>query len=291
MRRVVVAGMAVSGSLAVAKILVGLAAGSTSVVADGLESAGDVVASAVVLFGILFAARPADVNHPYGHGRAETLAGLVVGLMLAAAGIGICSHSLQNVGELHPPPALYAIWPLIASILAKSALAALKYRYGQRTRSSALVADAWNDTVDIVSGSAALVAVGLTIYNPAQFLAADHYGGFAVGLIVIFTGLRVVRDTSLQLMDTMPDPGLTNEIRRVALTVPGALGVEKCFARKTGLQYHVDLHLEVDPNLTVHESHDIATRAREAIRRELDWVADVLVHVEPAATGSGTTAR
>ena len=103
-----------------------------------------------------------------------------------------------------------------------------------------------------------------------------------MGLVVVFLGLRVMRDTSLDLMDTMPSPDSLNQIRRVASTVPGVIGVEKCFARKTGLQYHVDLHLEVDPNLTVWESHDIATVVRIHLRQELSWIADVLVHVEPA---------
>jgi hypothetical protein len=119
----------------------------------------------------------------------------------------------------------------------------------------------------------------LDSYRPSQFLAADHYGGFTVGLVVIFIGVRVLRDTSLDLMDTMPTGDSLEQIR---LSVPGVLGVEKCFARKTGLQHHVDLHLEVDPNLTVWESHDIATLTRIRLREQLSWIADVLVHVEPA---------
>jgi cation diffusion facilitator family transporter len=157
----------------------------------------------------------------------------------------------------------------------------MKRRYGRKIRSSALLADAWNDTVDILSGSTALVALGITLYDPVKFVAADHLGGAAVGIIVIFLGVRVVRDTTLQLMDTMPDSAAMDRIRQVGLSVPGALGIEKCYARKTGLQWHVDLHLEVDPAMSVSESHEIATQVRIRIREELDWVADVLVHVEP----------
>jgi cation diffusion facilitator family transporter len=281
-QRVAAAGMAVSGALALVKIITGWLGQSTSVVADGLESAGDVFASGLVLLGLTVAAKPADSDHPYGHGRAETLSGLAVGLILIAAGIGIAFHSLQKVADVHAPPATYVIWPLIGSIAVKSVLSAAKFHYGRKIQSAALVADAWNDYVDILSGSAALVAVGLTLYDPRRFLAADHYGGFAVGLIVIFTGLRVTRDTGLQLMDTMPDRERMDAIRRVALRVPGVRGVEKCYARKTGFKYHVDLHLEVDPEITVRASHDIATNVRIKIKETLDWVADVLVHVEPA---------
>ncbi|MCU1274504.1 MAG: Cation diffusion facilitator family transporter [Bryobacterales bacterium] len=281
-QKVALASMIVSGTLAVVKIVIGLMAGSTAVVADGLESAGDVFASGLVFLGLTVAAKPADWNHPYGHGRAETITGLAVGLILLATGFTISFHALQQVGQPHRPPAMYAIWPLIGSIGMKSILVGVKYRIGKKIGSSALAADAWNDAVDIISGLAALAAVGLTLYDPERFLAADQYGGFAVGLIVIFTGIRVARDTGLQLMDTMPDDRMLRTIRDVAQQVSGVEGVEKCFARKTGLQYHVDLHLEVDPNISVRSSHDIAEQVRNRIRHDLDWVADVLVHVEPS---------
>lgn len=276
--------MVASASLAVAKILIGWLAGSTAVVADGFESAGDVFTSSIVLFGLIMAAKPPDKEHPYGHGRFEMLTGLVVGMILAAAGVGICFHALSKVNQQHPPPAAFGLWPLAASIVVKSILSTLKFRAGRKIQSGALVADAWNDAVDILSGCTAMAALGLTLYDPARFLAADSYGGFAVGVIVVFTGLRVVRDTSMELMDTMPAAERLNEIRRQALKVPGVHGVEKLYARKTGLQYHVDLHLEVDPDITVRASHEIAHEVKQRITRELDWIADVLVHVEPSST-------
>jgi cation diffusion facilitator family transporter len=173
------------------------------------------------------------------------------------------------------------VWPLVASIVVKGAMSFAKWRYGRRIRSAALTADAWHETVDVLSGATALIAVGITLADPLRFAAADHVGGCAVGIIVIFLGVHVARDTTLQLMDTMPDPQAMEMIRVVALSVPGALGVEKCYARKTGLRWHVDLHLDVDPAMSVYESHEIATQVRSRIRKQLDWVADVLVHVEP----------
>lgn len=279
--RIAIASMAVSGALAVAKLIVGWLAGSASVVADGVESAGDVLASSIVLLGLTVAARPPDKNHPYGHGRFETLTGLVTGLGLALVGAGIIWKSLQDIGLRHTPPAAYALFPVAASVLLKAVMAALKLRVGRRIRSSALVADAWNDTVDILSGSVALVAVGLALHDPERFLAADHYGGAAIGCIVILLGIRVVHETSLTLMDTMPDEEMMTSIRQSALKVPGALDVEKCYARKTGLRYHVDLHLEVDPEMTVRRSHAIAEQVRNRVKEDLAWVEDVLVHVEP----------
>jgi cation diffusion facilitator family transporter len=281
-RRIAILSVAASGVLALANIASGLLAGSTAVVAAGLEFAGDVLASLIVFLGMVIASRPPDANHPYGHGRFEILAGLLVGLILVLGGCGIAFRALEKVSEVHAPPARGAVYPLIAAIVIKAVLATLKFRTGRGISSAALVADAWNDAVDILSAMVALIALALSVHNPAEFLAADHYGGFAVGVIVILTGFRVVRDASMELTDTMPSNAVLENIRRFALEVPGVEGVEKCFARKTGFKYHVDIHIEVDPSLTVATSHDIATDVRQHLRRRAPTVADVLVHIEPS---------
>lgn len=280
-QRVAAVGMVVSGALAVIKILAGLAGHSTAVVADGLESASDVLASGFVLLGLTLAAIPPDENHPYGHGRVETLSGLMIGLILTAGGSLIAYGSIQRVGRPAAPLAAFVIWPLAASLVSKFALAVFKFRWGRKLGSDSLVADAWNDAMDTLSALAALTAVGLTLSDPVRYRDADRYGGFVVGLVVVTVGIRVAYQTAMQLMDTMPEERLMNQIRSVAAGVQGARGVEKCFARKTGLRYHVDLHLEVDPDMTVRQSHEIAHNVRLRILESLDWVADVLVHVEP----------
>jgi cation diffusion facilitator family transporter len=281
-RRVARAGIAVSALLATLNIVVGISTGSTSVVATGVEFAGDVLASTVVLIGMIVAVKPADENHPYGHGRIETLAAFIVGIILVAGGVGICWNSLQAVGETHPPPSSAAIAVLVVAIALRGVMSGVKFRVGRRIQSASLIADAWNDAVDILAATAALTAVALAMYDSARFLAADHYGGFAVGLIVILTGLRVLRDAALELMDTMPSREMIERVRAAALQVPGVLGVDKSYARKTGFRYHVDLHIQVDPDLTVATSHVISGRVRALVRDQLGWVADVLVHVEPA---------
>ena len=282
-RRVALTGILASVALAVVNIVVGLLSQSTSVFATGVEFAGDVLASTVVLLGLVAAAKPPDENHPYGHGRIETLAALLVGIVLSAGGAGICWNSLQAVGAVHPPPAMSAIAALCLAIVVRSVMSGIKFRVGRRIRSTSLVADAWNDLVDILAAGAALTAVGLTIYDSSRFLAADHYGGFVVGVVVIVTGLRVLRDASSELVDTMPDAERMLRLRTTALRTPGVQGVDKAYARKTGMQYHVDLHIEVDPAMSVADAHLVAGQVRGRIRTDLPWVADVLVHVEPAA--------
>jgi len=280
-KRVTVIAMAVSGTLSAAKLIVGWIAHSTAVFADGLENAGDLFGSALVLYALYIASNPPDSDHPYGHGRSETIAGLAVGVLLGASGLAICFESVRRLHVRTELPHLFAIWPMIASIVVKTGLSVGKFRFGRRLGSAALTADAWHDGIEIVSGVVALLALGLTLYDPEHFSAADHLGGFAVGLIVIFTALHVVRDTSDELMDAMPSQRRIGRIRDVALSATGVKGVEKVYARKTGLQYHVELHLEVDPHMTVQDSHELAKRTRFLIREKLDWVADVVVHVEP----------
>jgi cation diffusion facilitator family transporter len=287
-RRAAWASVGISAILAVIKIMVGLAANSVSLVSDGFESAADFFTSGLVLFGLWIAAKPPDHDHPYGHGRFETLTGLAIGVVLIATGTAISIRALEERNVQHLP-ALYAIWPLIGSIVAKFALGAAKFSIGKRSGSSGLTADAWNDVVDVLSGAVALVAILLSIHG-RNMAAADHYGGFVIGLIVIFLGMNVGRETVLQLMDTMPDDAQMAQIRAAAMSVAGARAIEKCFARKTGLRYHVDLHLEVDPELTVRASHDLSHIVKETILERLDWVEDVLVHVEPFSETPGVTA-
>ncbi|HEX5070018.1 MAG TPA: cation diffusion facilitator family transporter [Vicinamibacterales bacterium] len=280
-RRVTLAGIGVSAALAAGNIFVGVIDHSTSVLATGFEFAGDVLAASIVLVGVRVAARPADENHPYGHGRFETLSAFIVGVILVAGGAMISYQSVQGVGLQHAPPGQAAVLALCGAIVLRAIVSSVKFRVGRRIRSAALVADAWNDAVDILSAGAALVAVVLASYDPERFIGADHYGGFLVGLVVVLTGTRVIRDASLELADTMPPDELMSEISSVARSVAGVQDVDKVFARKTGLQYHIDLHIEVDPALTVAASHAIAGHVRSKLKQELSWVADVLVHVEP----------
>jgi cation diffusion facilitator family transporter len=283
-QRVALVGICTSASLAALKLTVGTLSGSTALAADGFESTGDILASGLVWAGLTWAAKPADSNHPYGHGRAEMLSGLIVGMLLFCGGLAIAVDALANLGPVTRIPASYAIWPLIASILVKAWLLRIKWVTGKRIHSTALEADAMNDSVDMISGAVALAALTLTLYDPDHFSHADHYGASIVGLIMMLTGIRVARRTGSELMDTMPDEAFMADIRRVAASVPNVSGVEKVFARKTGLQHHVDIHLEVDPEMPVRASHELGHIVEEVLKKNVEGIAHVLVHIEPART-------
>jgi len=290
-QRLALISVVANGVLAALNLFIGSRGGSLTVVATGIEFGADVAASLAVLFGFWFASRPADSRHPYGHGRAETLIGLVIGLALFVIGASIALHAVRDIHAIHAPPATYTLWPLALALAVKTALMASKMRASRRMGSQALLADAWNDSVDVLSAVAAIIALGLTLYDPVRFRAADHVGGLLVGVFVIVAGLGVVRSTSLDLIDTMPPESLLDAVRQSAGTVAGVRGVEKLFARRTGLQYHVDLHLEVDGWISVGDGHAIATAVRERIRMDVAAVSDVLVHVEPAGLGRSAAAQ
>ena len=236
--------------------------------------------------GLMIAAKPPDAEHPYGHGRLETLSALAVGMMLVDYRVLIAFGSHAASRDAQPAPAAYAVWPLIASIAIKAVMSASKRHYGRKIRSSGLMADAWNDTVDVLSGTTALLGLGLTLLDPEKFAAADRIGGAAVGVIVIFLGIRVVRDTTLQLMDTMPDPEAMDRIRKAGAHRPRRARHREMFRA----QDRSEMARGSAPGSgSRHERIRIA-RNRHAgarqIRTEVDWVADVLVHVEPHMLGT-----
>jgi cation diffusion facilitator family transporter len=286
-RRIALVSVTIGLLLSVVKIWVGLAAGSAAVVSDGIEAGGDVLSSVIVYAGLWIASKPPDHEHPYGHGRYEILAGLAVGAILLLSAAAIFWHSVTSLSQPSAAMQPYALYPLIIAVVLKCALAAVKFRTGRRIASTSLQADAWHDITDLLSTSVALFVVVLTLVNPRRFGAADHLGGMLIGIIVFFLSIRVVLRTIDHLVDTMPEPAMMNQVYAAALRVPGAVAIEKCFARRTGLKYHVDLHLEVDPDMTVRESHAIAAAVKANVKDTVDWVADVLVHVEPVPDAVG----
>ena len=280
-RRVALASVSIGVMLAVAKVWTGYLAHSDAVMSDGFESGGDVFSSAIVYAGLWLASKPPDKEHPYGHGRYETLAGLAVGAVLLLTGAALFWNGLTRANETHSLPR-FAIYPLIAAVFAKIFLAMGKTAVGRRIKSLSLEADALHDLTDLLSTAIAILSVSLVFFDAKRFAWADRVGGMMIGVIIFFLSISVVRRVVDQLLDTMPESAQLEEIRKAALGVPGALGIEKCYARRTGLRYHVDLHLEVDPELSVRASHDIAAGVRSIIKERLRWVADVLVHVEPS---------
>jgi cation diffusion facilitator family transporter len=273
-------GLAVNVGLAVIKLLAGLLGHSMALVADAVESFTDIIGSLVVWGGLQIAARPADAEHPYGHGRAEALAGMIVGLMLVGAAIGIALQSVRGILAPHPAPAAFTLAVLIGVIAVKETMFQMVRRTARQTGSSAVLADAWHHRSDALTSAAAAVGITVALVGGPAYAPADDWAALFAAGVIVMNAYRLLRVPVHDLMDREP-PHLIARVRAVALAVPGVADVEKILARKSGLRYWVDMHLEVDPEITVRHAHELAHGVKDAIRLGLPEVEEVLIHVEP----------
>lgn len=280
--RASVVGLGVNGGLAVVKLVVGIAGDSYALVADAIESLGDIFSSLIVWSGLSIAAKPADADHPYGHGKAEPLAALCVALMLVAAAITIAVQAIHEIRTPHHAPAPYTLIVLLGIVAIKEGLFRYAKNAGERIGSTAVSADAWHHRSDALTSAAAAVGITIALIGGPGYEPADDWAALAACGMIAFNAARFVRAAVGELMDTRPNLALVEGIPVAALRVPGARGVEKVLVRKMGPDVYVDLHLEVAPELSVRDAHLIAHNVKDAIRGAWPQVADVLIHVEPA---------
>lgn len=268
-------------SMAIVKGLAGFFGNSYALIADAIESTTDIFASFLVLFGIKYSNKPADDNHPYGHGRAEPLITfLVVGFLITSATI-IAYESIQNIGTPHELPKSWTLYILGAIIIWKEYSFQLVMKRSKETNSSSLKADAWHHRSDAITSVAAFFGISIALYFGKGYESADDWAALFASGFILFNSYKIFRPALSEIMDEHLYDELVEEIRVVSLTVPGVLDTEKCFIRKAGMQYHVDLHARVDGTITVREGHDIAHDLKDTLRAKIPSLGHVLIHVEP----------
>ena len=278
--RISLMGLFVNAGLGIVKLLAGLVGRSTALVADAVESFCDVVSSLVVWSGLHIARQPPDRNHPYGHGRAETLSALVVTVMLAGAGIGIAVEAVSQIRNPQVCPAPFTLWVLVFIIATKETMFQLARRTARRTDSSALLADAWHHRSDAITSIVAAGGIAVAVFGGPEYAVADDWAALFASAVILFNAWRIMQPPVQELMDRH-SPEIAAQARAVAQGVPDVQGVEKVFARKIGLQYWVDIHIEVDPQMSVKRAHGVSHAAKDAICAAMPNVQDVLVHIEP----------
>jgi cation diffusion facilitator family transporter len=274
-------GLAVNTVLTAIKFAAGIFGHSHALVADAVESLADIFSSLVVWRGIVVAAEPADEDHPYGHGKAEPLAAAVVATMLLLAAAWIILHAVRELMEPHLPPAPYTLIVLAVVVFVKESLFRFVYRESLTIESSAVQTDAWHHRSDVITSLAAAVGISIALVGGKEYAGADEVAAIVAAGIIFWNGGRLLRPALNELMDRSPSGGVVERIRNLAQSVPGVEQVEKCLVRKMGYQYYVDMHVEVDPQMTVQRSHEIAHEVKDKIRGEMHTVRDVLVHIEP----------
>jgi len=278
--RATFAGMAVNVVLSATKLAAGIAGHSHALVADAVESFADIFSSLIVWRGLVVAAAPADEDHPYGHGKAEPIASAIVAAMLLGAALWIALKACGEIMEPHPSPAPFTLIVLVV-VVVKEGLFRFVSREGKAVDSSVVKTDAWHHRSDAITSVAAGVGISVALLGGKGFEAADDVAAIAAAGVIAWNGWHLLRPALNELMDTAPGHEVIDQIRQIATTTPGVDRVEKCFVRKVGYQYFVDMHVEVDPQMTVLRSHEIAHAVKDKIRGVIPAVTDVLVHIEP----------
>lgn len=268
-------------SLALIKGLAGFFGNSYALVADAIESTTDIFASFLVLFGIKYSNRPADDNHPYGHGRAEPLITfLVVGFLITSATI-IAYESIQNIGKPHDLPKAWTLIVLALIIGWKEYSFQTVMKKSIITNSSSLKADAWHHRSDAITSVAAFIGISIALILGKGYESADDWAALFASFFILYNSYMIFRPALGEIMDEHRYDDLVENIRQESLKVEGIIGTEKCFIRKAGMKYHVDLHAIVDANISVKEGHDLAHKLKDALRSEISELGHVLIHIEP----------
>jgi cation diffusion facilitator family transporter len=270
-------GIAINFLLASLKCLTGLVGHSFALVADGIESFSDVISSSVVYWGLRFAIKPPDQDHPYGHGKAEPAAAAIVGVALLVAGIAIAIESVVLIRTPHKLPKAYTLWVLLAVMVIKAVLSRYVSRVSRKVDSTALRADAWHHFSDVITSAFAFVGISAALI--ARNPTADDWAALCAA--PIFGGWRQLVSPMAELLDTAPNPEIEKRVRAVAQSVPSVIGLEKCFVRKVGFRYYVDLHVVMRGDLTVREGHLIAHQVENKVLERVNRVSAVMVHIEP----------
>ncbi len=271
-----------SSILAVLKGVTGFLGNSYALIADAIESTTDIFASVLVLLGLKYSNRPADKNHPYGHGRVEPLITfIVVGFLITSATI-IAYKSIQNIGTPHELPKSWTLIVLGAIIIWKEISFQIVIRKSKQTGSSSLRADAWHHRSDAITSVAAFIGITIALIGGKGFETADDWAALFASGFILYNSYKIFRPALSEIMDEHVYDDLVKEIREIALTVNGITGTEKCFIRKSGLKYHVDLHAIVDGNISVKEGHTIAHHLKDTLREKLPQLGHVLIHIEPS---------
>ena len=279
--RVALFGMIVNSIFALAKILGGFFGHAYVLIADGIESGLDVAGSFVIWSGLKVAARPPDASHPYGHGKAEPIAAMIVAVGVVAAAVGLAIQSVREIFLPHHAPAAYTLVILIVVIVIKETLFRYVNRIGRDIDSTAVQTDAWHHRSDALTSAAAFIGISVALIGGQRWQSADDWAAIFACAVIAANGIRLLRPAFYEIMDTAPRT-IVKSVCSVASSVPGVMEVEKCRARKMGLDFYVDLHVGVDGNISVQEGHEIAHRVKGAIQQSDSRIADVLVHIEPA---------
>jgi cation diffusion facilitator family transporter len=275
------AGLVINAVLVLVKLLAGIIGHANALVADAVESSADIFSSLIVWMGLSIASRPADEDHPYGHGKAEPLAAAVVSLMLLGAAVGISILSIREILAPQHLPAPFTLFVAAGVIIVKEILYRRVSRVGKDVGSTAVTADAWHHRADAVSSLAAFIGISIALLGGPGWEAADDWAALVAAILVAVNGVRTLRPAVSGLMDEAPDRSIKDRVLEAARSVAGVRNVENLKVRRSGLGFFADVHVQADPAMSLEDAHEIAATVKYAILGAIPSVVGVLVHMEP----------
>jgi cation diffusion facilitator family transporter len=279
--RTTLVGIIASAFLAAIKIFTGIIGNSYALIADGIESLTDIFTSSIVLTGLYFASKPADEDHPYGHGKAEPFAGIAVSFGIFIAAMVIVVQSIYEIITPHHAPAPFTLIVLVLVIITKETLFRFVIKVGTTVNSVAVKSDAWHHRSDAITSAAAFIGISIALIGGNGYESADDFAALFASVIIIFNAYKIFKPALFELLDTAPPAKTVQKVRDVAAKVENVMGIDKCYVRKMGFDYFVDIHVLVDSNLPVFKGHEIAHKVKDELMREYSNISDVLVHIEP----------
>ncbi|MBI1314688.1 cation diffusion facilitator family transporter [bacterium] len=274
-------GLVVNLLLGVVKVIGGIIGNSFALIADAVNSIGDVVTTVVVLFALRVAQCPADAEHPYGHTRAEGIAASNVALLVIVSAAFVGWEAVQRITVQHDIPPAWTLWIAVSNVLIKEGLYQYKVRVGRRTGSAAIIASAWDHRSDAFCALAVLIGLAVIRLGGRQYIWADEAASLVVVVAIIWSGAKLFRSSASELMDVQADSEFVDQIRSAAMSVGGVKNVETLWVRKSGLEFFADIHIEVDQHLSVAEGHRIGHQVKDRLLDAFTSLRDVLVHLEP----------
>ena len=267
--------------LALIKGIAGFFGNSYALIADAIESTTDIFSSILVLFGLKYANKPADKNHPYGHGKIEPLITfLLVGFLVISATF-IAHESIQNIRNPHALPEKWTLIVLALIIAWKELSFRIVIQKSKETNSSSLKADAWHHRSDAITSVAAFIGISMALMLGKGYESADDWAALFASGFIFYNSYLIFRPALGEIMDEHFYDDLVEDIRRISLTVDGIIATEKCFIRKVGMIYHVDLHAKVNGSISVTDGHNLAHQLKDTLRAEIPQLGHVLIHIEP----------
>jgi len=274
-------GIVINLVLAVVKGTAGFVGNSYALIADAIESTSDIFSSTIVFFGLRFSARPRDENHPYGHGKAEPMAAVVVTLALFSAAVVIITQSIQEILTPHHAPAAFTLIVLMFVVITKELLFRLVNKVGTQIASTAVKTDSWHHRSDAITSAAVFVGIVVALVGGRGWESADDWAALVASLIIITNAILLFIPAMNEIMDAKPMGNIHQVVYELANQVVGVVGTEKCIVRKMGLEYVVDLHVRVDGNISVTDGHRISHAVKDTLMEAELGIMEVNIHIEP----------